>query len=251
MDAINSLTASQCTVMPSIGDYKSGDQSIDTLMPILDINRVDCNCSRVREKPKIFFTNAEGSNSASGIEALPVSNFQKLTIDEQDEQEDEEEIEDMLDFEAVSSDHTDLNKEVNLIGPTRLELNEPNCSTEVELYSETFTLKGCSYHEHFQRALTEIKHKLINGETVPVQLHFEPVNRRDENAIVVHACLGNCWKPNGYVPGIKVAKVTHAVNNQEITKMTIDCEIPIHLVFVNNEILCLCNHYEKRTLDEK
>ena len=86
---------------------------------------------------------------------------------------------------------------------------------------------------------------------MPVQLHFEPVNRRDENAIVVHACLGNCWKPNGYVPGIKVAKVTHAVNNQEITKMTIDCEIPIHLVFVNNEILCLCNHYEKRTLDEK
>ena len=86
MDAMNSLTASQCTVLPSIGDYKSGDQSIDTLMPLLDINRVDCNCSRFREKAKILITNTEDSNSASAIEPLPVSNFQKLTIDEQDEQ---------------------------------------------------------------------------------------------------------------------------------------------------------------------
>lgn len=103
-----------------------------------------------------------------------------------------------------------------------LELNEQDHLTEVQLYSETFTLKGCSYHEHFQSALTVIKQKLIKEETVPVRLHFEPVKRRDENAIVVYACLGNCWKPIGYVPGMKVAKVTHAVNNQEITKMTID-----------------------------
>ena len=90
MDAMNSLTASQCTVLPSIGDYKSGDQSIDTLMPLLDINRVDCNCSRFREKAKILITNTEDSNSASAIEPLPVSNFQKLTIDEQDEQKKQE-----------------------------------------------------------------------------------------------------------------------------------------------------------------
>ena len=115
-----------------------------------------------------------------------------------------------------------MNDEVDLIGPTTTSSCMEDHSTEIQLFSETFKLKGSSYHEHFQSALTEVKQKLIKEEIVPVQLHFEPVNRRDENAIVVHACLANRWKPIGYVPGMKVAKVTHAVNNQEITKMTID-----------------------------
>ena len=44
----------------------------------------------------------------------------------------------------MSSDRIDLNEEVDMIAPTLLELNELNRSTEVELYSESFTLKGCS-----------------------------------------------------------------------------------------------------------
>ena len=44
---------------------------------------------------------------------------------------------------------------------------------------------------------------MIKKEAVPVQLSFEPVNRRDENAILVHASLDDLWKPIGYIPGLK------------------------------------------------
>ena len=42
------------------------------------------------------------------------------------------------------------------------------------------------------------------------------MNRRDENAILVHACPGDSWKPIGYIPGKKVAKVTQAIKNKKI-----------------------------------
>ena len=231
VDAINSLTASQCTVRPSNPNSKSGDKSIGAVMPLLDINRVNCNCSCVRKKEKVLLKITEDSSSvsASGAsEPPPVSYFKKLTIDEEfnEDEEEEEENEDEIDilcFERAAgpSDRV-VNDEVDLIGPTTTSSCMEDHSTEIQLFSETFKLKGSSYHGHFQSALTEIKQKLIKEEIVPVQLHFEPVNRRGENAIVVHACLGNRWKPIGYVPGMKVAKVTHAVNNQEITKVTID-----------------------------
>ena len=83
------------------------------------------------------------------------------------------------------------------------------------------TLKGSSYHEHFQSALKICKQKMINKEPVPVQLSFEPVNRRDENAILVHASPDDSWKPIGYIPGLKVAKVTQAIKNKEIANLSI------------------------------
>ena len=38
------------------------------------------------------------------------------------------------------------------------------------LFTESFTLKGSSYHKHFQNALKICKQKMINKERVPVQL---------------------------------------------------------------------------------
>ena len=62
---------------------------------------------------------------------------------------------------------------------------------------------------------------MINKDPVPIKISFEPVNRRDENAILVHACYEGAWKPVGYFPGVKVAKVTQVINNKEITKMAV------------------------------
>lgn len=53
-----------------------------------------------------------------------------------------------------------------------------------------------------------------------MKLIFEPVNRRDENAITVQAQF-DTWQPIGYTPGIKVPKVTEAIRNKEITKIVI------------------------------
>ena len=53
-----------------------------------------------------------------------------------------------------------------------------------------------------------------------MKLIFEPVNRRDENAITVQAQF-DTWQPIGYIPGSKVPKVTEAIRNKEITKIVI------------------------------
>lgn len=85
------------------------------------------------------------------------------------------------------------------------------------LFTETFTLKGSSFHEHFQDGLKRSREVLNKKEDLPVKLTFEPVNRRDENAILVQARI-EPWKPIGYIPGIKVPKVTQAILKKEITK---------------------------------
>ena len=57
---------------------------------------------------------------------------------------------------------------------------------------------------------------------MPVQLSFEPVNRRDDNAILLHASPDDLWKPSGYIPDLKVVKVTQAIRNKEIVNMSIN-----------------------------
>ena len=61
---------------------------------------------------------------------------------------------------------------------------------------------------------------MINKETVLIKLSFELMNRRDENAILVHACPRK-WEPIGYMPGVKVPKVRQAIINEEITSTSV------------------------------
>lgn len=68
-------------------------------------------------------------------------------------------------------------------------------------YAEYFNLKGTSYHKHFQDALKQCKRLLLNKEEVAVQLFIEPINAKDENAIVVQAEMGHIWHNVGYIPG--------------------------------------------------
>ena len=57
---------------------------------------------------------------------------------------------------------------------------------------------------------------------MPVQLSFEPLKRRDKNVTLVHASPDDLWTPIGYIPGLKVAKVTQALKNNEIVNMSIN-----------------------------
>ena len=136
----------------------------------------------------------------------PIATFQRLS------NQDEEELEELTDH-VNNPNH----KATNLIAPENVTV----CRLTETLFTESFTLKGSSYHEQFQNTFKNCKEKCINKEFVPVKLSFEPVNRRDENAILLHAFPGDSWKPIDYISGKKVAKVTQAIKNKEINCMQI------------------------------
>ena len=88
--------------------------------------------------------------------------------------------------------------------------------TEETCYTEYFKLKGSTYHDHFQNSLRKCKRLLLDQEEVPVQLVIEPMNKEDENAIIVQAELENVWNPVGYIPGANVKKAMDALDKQEM-----------------------------------
>ena len=73
---------------------------------------------------------------------------------------------------------------------------------------------------------------MINKETISIRLGKEWMNRRDENAVLVHACPCDTWEPIGYIPGMKVLKVTKAIDNNEITSMSL-LSVKYQYVFFN------------------
>ena len=151
---------------------------------------------------------------SSGKLGLNIQKLSLLDIVEENAREEgekeEEEGEDNDDFADASGLHS---KE--LFAPESTE-----CPPTEPLYTETFTLKGSSFHKHFQRTLKSCKDKM-NNETILIRLGKEQVKRGDENAVLVHACPGDTWEPIGYIPGVKVLKVTKAINNNEITNMSL------------------------------
>ena len=72
-------------------------------------------------------------------------------------EEEEEEGEDE-DFSEVLSNEKEDSNVAKLFAP------ETVYDAGVELFTETFTLKGCSFHEHFQTALKICKQKMVKKE---------------------------------------------------------------------------------------
>lgn len=62
---------------------------------------------------------------------------------------------------------------------------------------------------------------MLNNHAPELSLSPEPVNKRDENAIVVKALLG-VWTPIGYIPAHKVPKVTDAMRKNEISSVVMN-----------------------------
>ena len=89
------------------------------------------------------------------------------------------------------------------------------------LYSETFSLKGSTFHKEFQHVLEKCKQIILENRSVEIKLSTEPVNVNDENAIVVQAKVSDCYLPIGYIPGRKIRKVDSAVNKNAITNVSL------------------------------
>ena len=180
-------------------------------MPLLNLSEVDCNCTSVR-RGQVILQN-ETQSTTRGL--------QNLSLAENYEQEDSQEEDSFL-VEVVEEWDED-ESDFDVHGPTSAAVEfvpDNHASSKDTMFTETFTLKGSSFHDHFQCALRLCRESLKKKVTIPVKLIFEPVNRRDENAITVQAGF-DTWKPIGYIPGIKVPKVTEAIRNKEITKIVI------------------------------
>lgn len=190
-------------------------------MPNLDPSKVNCNCSKPSKQGKSrVLLSTEGtfgtlySKVVSRWSCKPVATTRggRRPLDNfADEFNDEDEDDEFYDDLPVSFS----TGEKELITPQNHVSGTETC------YTATFTLKGSSYHKHFRKTLKECKERLVNKKPVPIKLSYEPVNIRDENAILVHACPRNSWEPVGYIPGLLVGKVTHAIQNSEIASMKI------------------------------
>ena len=216
VDKINlSLTASQSLVKPQT----STSAERLPIMPLLDLNKVVCNCENVLRDKKILLENCAAASTASDLRKLSIVEVHVPVDTEEDgvdNETSEEDEEDNKEFGDLPQPNDRDHEAVEFT--SRDKTNGDSTET---LFTESFKLKGSSFHEHFQRSLKTCKEKLMNKISVPLKLHFEPINRRDENAILVLAYPENSWEPIGYIPGIKLAKVLLAVRNEEIRSVTI------------------------------
>ena len=203
-----SVTSASSLVRPNIPSLPDKMPA----MPLLNLSEVDCNCTSVR-RGQVLLQN-EARSATRGL--------QNLSLAENSEEEEDSQEEDSFSEEVLEEwDEDELDFDVRVPTTAAVEfVPQNNASMKGTMFTETFTLKGSSFHDHFQCTLRLCRESLKKKESIPVQLIFEPVNRRDENAITVQARF-DTWQPIGYIPGIKVPKVTEAIRNKEITKIVI------------------------------
>ena len=68
-----------------------------------------------------------------------------------------------------------------------------------------------------QKALRAAQRKIAAKEEVEVKISDQPVNVKDDNALIAKELLSDVYEPIGYIPGRKVHKFREAFNNNEIT----------------------------------
>ena len=202
-----SVTSASSLVRPNIPSLPDKMPA----MPLLNLSEVECNCTCVR-RGHVLLQN-EAQSATRGLQNLSLAE----NSEEEESQEEDSSLEEVV--EEWDEDESDF----DVHAPTSAAVEfvpDNNASSKDTMFTETFTLKGSSFHDHFQCALRLCRESLKKKESIPVKLIFEPVNRRDENAITVQAQF-DTWQPIGYIPGIKVPKVTEGIRNKEITKIVI------------------------------
>ena len=115
-----------------------------------------------------------------------------------------------LNFERDSDNRSIIQASSSIEEPVQPTISEDQLSDEeVQTFSETFDLKGSTFHQQFQITPQKCKQKLIDNILVELQLAVEPVNVEDKNAIVVQVNLDGIFTAIGYIPGRKVQKVSN------------------------------------------
>jgi len=204
-----SVTSASSLVRPNIPSLP--DEMSAT--PLLNLSAVDCNCTSVR-RGQVLLRN-EAQNATRGLQNLSLAENGER---EEDSQQEDSFLEELV--EEWDEDESDFDVHVPTSAAVEFVPDSDYASLKATMFTETFSLKGSSFHDHFQCALRLCRESLKKKQTIPLKLIFEPVNRRDENAIIVQAGF-DTWQPIGYMPGIKVPKVTEAIRNKEITKIVI------------------------------
>ena len=123
-----------------------------------------------------------------------------------------------LDLSSVPDVYGDSDDENDKESGEEDACDKSNSKVEEGLVTELLQLKGSSYHESFQTSLKKSKERLLEKGKIDLPLQFEPTNVRDKNAIVVQASLstgGGGWQSIGYIPAVKVPKVTIRMRKRE------------------------------------
>ena len=147
MDRINlSFTASQCSVKAQI------PSAVNTIysMPYLDSNRVNCNCAKSSKQEKVLLSlSCAATTAASQLRRLSLSHVNDDdALEEEGEEEAELEVE--VELEDVEEEIDLLCDRVNDSGGAELFAPENSvCECGETLFTESFTLKGSSYHDQF------------------------------------------------------------------------------------------------------
>ena len=115
--------------------------SVNTIvsMPYLDPNRVDCNCAKSLKRGKILratTTDTSATGAASELQILSLSDKNEEDSSEEEEEEDQN----------VEGDFSDVYDQDGDSEDAKLFAPDTVCDVGEELFTESFTLKGCSYH---------------------------------------------------------------------------------------------------------
>ena len=176
--------------------------------PILDITKPNCNCSNFPLTGKVLIDLADFAVP----ETQTTANQSLNSNDDLEGQFDQ-----VLDLDVGDTDESGAEYEPSDEEPLTEERQD---NDDVEQFAEVILMKGTTFHSHFQEALHACKQLMLDEHAPELSLSPEPVNKRDENAIVVKALLG-VWKPIGYIPAPKVPKVTDAMRKNEITSVVL------------------------------
>ena len=119
-------------------------------------------------------------------------------------------------------------------------------ATESVMYSQYFTIKGAAWEDRYQDCL-----KLLHKEKVKVRAKPEPGNIQDKNAIKFEAFLNCDWHILGYCVLAKIPKLKKALQNEEITNITI-ANLRRTWVHPSERLPILrCEHCEERDLGKR
>lgn len=177
------------TCVPSTGE-------IDNHLPPVDLEvTANCTCFNGRQHCLSSFFDFEYLDNELDAISVAVDNEVASNPSSADELEDESDP-------SVSDE----------------ELNE---ATESVMYSQYFPIKGAAWEDRYQEGLKLCSSKLLHKEVVKVRAKPEPGNIRDKNAIKFEAFLDGEWYILGYCALAKIPKLKKALQNEEITNLTI------------------------------
>lgn len=186
----HNLTASALALRPR--DLSNEPNSIPTL-PWLNVTRTTCNCNLFPRSGKVLIS----TNDAHEI----------VNQNDNDDNEDD------------SDEHDGQVVDISITPAPTTSSQPAGTARSTPEYAEKFKLKGSSYHTDFQTALRKCQTLLRAKTAVVCQLNIEPVNIKDENAVVVQSWLDDQWCSLGYVPGKKCHKVLSAIQESQITEI--------------------------------